>query len=253
MEIKKAIIPAAGQGTRLGSIARGAKELVPLVDRPAIDWIIEELRNSGIDDICVVTSPGKLEALSSHLAESHVTFAIQHHPLGLGHAVLAGREFAGEDAFVVVLPDDLFLHDQISSRLCTYTEATGRSSIALTEVPEEIVHKYGVASGEMLDGWYRIDGLVEKPEPGTQPSNLTASGRYVLTSEIWPALESTLPGRGGEIQLTDALAELARAGRLDGIVSRGAHHDLGSPESWLAANIAFGAERYGKAWISAQL
>ena len=254
MTVKKAIIPAAGQGTRLGAITRSTpKELVPLLDRPAIDWVIDEIRAAGIDDICVVTSPGKSHALSTHLSEFDVQFRIQEHPMGLGHAVLAARDFAGDDDFAVVLPDDLVLNDPILSRLSAYTERSGLSALALTEVPTEMVSRYGVASGSQTSVHFSIDDLVEKPAPGTEPSNLTITGRYVLTRAIWPLLAQVKPGRGGEIQLTDALAKLARNGELSGLVTNGQRHDLGSPASWLAANIAVGLQEYGINWMRAQI
>ena len=251
MSIRRAIIPAAGQGTRLGAITRSTpKELIPLVDRPAIDWVVDEIRQAGIDEICVVTSPGKHASLASHLAEYDVSFAIQHHPLGLGHAVLAGREFAGDEAFVVVLPDDLVLHDPLLARLTTHPEETGLSSIALTAVARELTSRYGVAATTGSGGVHRIHTLVEKPEPGTEPSNLTVTGRYAFTPGIWALLEQVRPGRNGEIQLTDALVGLARRDALVGLETVGERHDLGSPRSWLAANIAYGNDVYGENWSS---
>ena len=249
MSVRRAIIPAAGQGTRLGAITRSTpKELVPLVDRPAIDWIIDEIRQAGIDDICVVTSPGKQAALASHLAEYDVSFAIQHHPLGLGHAVLAGRSFTGDEPFVVVLPDDLVLHDPVLARVTTNLEQSGLSTLALTAVAPELVSRYGVAATTLLGGVHRVHTLVEKPEPGTEPSNLTVTGRYAFTPDIWGLLEQVRPGRNGEIQLTDALVGLAEAGNLVGLETLGERHDLGSPRSWLAANIAYGNHVYGEHW-----
>lgn len=237
----------------MGAITRSTpKELVPLVDRPAIDWIIDEIRQAGIDEICVVTSPGKHASLASHLAEYDVRFAIQHHPLGLGHAVLAGREFAGDESFVVVLPDDLVLHDPILARVTTHLEQSGLSSIALTGVAPELTSRYGVAATTPVDGVHRIHTLIEKPEPGTEPSNLTVTGRYAFTPEIWTLLEQVRPGRNGEIQLTDALVGLAERDALIGLETLGERHDLGSPRSWLAANIAYGNDVYGEHWLSAK-
>ena len=195
-----------------------------------------------------MTSPGKHAALASHLAEYDVTFRIQQHPLGLGHAVLAGRDFAGDDPFAVVLPDDLILHDPILARITTHLEQTGVSTIALTEVAPELTSRYGVVDAAQDAGFHRIGTLVEKPEPGMQPSNLTVSGRYAFTADIWELLEQVEPGRNGEIQLTDALVSLASASGLHGITTRGERHDLGSPRSWLAANIAFGNDMYGENW-----
>lgn len=249
MSIRKAIIPAAGQGTRLGAITRTTpKELVPLVDRPAISWIVEEMKQSGIDDICVVTSSAKQPALAVHLAEYGVSFRIQHQPLGLGHAVLTARDFAGDEPFAVVLPDDLVLGDPILARLISHFELSGVSTIALTAVAPELTSRYGVVAATPGDGFHRIHTLTEKPEQGTAPSNLTVTGRYAFTPAIWGDLERLTPGRNGEIQLTDALVAHAAASELHGLTTLGERHDLGSPRSWLAANIAFGDAAYGVGW-----
>ena len=254
MTISRIIIPAAGLGSRMAAITRTtAKELVPLVDRPAIDWIVDEALHAGLDQICVVTSDRKLPMLQAHLAETaaNITYVIQHHALGLGHAVLQARDWAAGEPVAVMLPDDLVLGDAILARLVDHAESTGRSALALTEVAADLVSRYGVAA---LDGTSHGDGLgiaslVEKPEPGTEPSRLTITGRYVLAAEIWPLLEQLRPGRNGEIQLTDALDTLARRGTLDGIATRGERHDLGNPMSWLQANLSYGIAVYGEGWL----
>ncbi len=252
MFVNKAVIPAAGLGSRLSRITRATpKELIPLVDRPAIDWVIEESIESGVDRICVVTAPRKLEALRAHLSDvdADITFLLQTHALGLGHAVSIARQWCGDDPFAVVLPDDLFLGDAVLSRLANHTEVTETSCLSLTELPEPLLSRYGVAAIEPLAaGGYAVNGLVEKPALGEAPSLYTVSGRYVLTPEIWPHLERATPGHNGEIQLTDALAAMARDGRLHGLPTFGERHDLGSPQSWLAANIAYARELYGKDW-----
>ncbi|MEI9907045.1 MAG: UTP--glucose-1-phosphate uridylyltransferase [Actinomycetota bacterium] len=252
MQIKKAVIPAAGRGTRLERITLvNAKELIPLVDRPAIDWIVKEASEAGIEEICIVTSVNKVAALFAHTQDLpiEVTYLIQDEPRGLGHAVQVARNWCGDDSFALMLPDDLVMDDPILNRLVEHVSKTGNSALALTEVPKEKAHLYGVAAGNAVDGVVEISDLIEKPAPGTEPSNLVVTGRYVLNPEVWPLLEKVKPGAGGEIQLTDALRELAHAGRLSGLVTSGMRHDLGSAESWLKANIAFGVGVYGSAWL----
>jgi UTP--glucose-1-phosphate uridylyltransferase len=250
--IKKAVVPAAGRGTRLERITLvNAKELIPLVDRPAIDWIVKEATSAGIEELCIVTSVNKLAALYAHTEDLpiQVTYLIQSKPKGLGHAVQVARDWCGDDPFALLLPDDLVMGDPILTRLVQHVGATGDSALALTEVPQKKAHLYGVAAGTNEGGIVQISDLVEKPPSGTEPSNLSVTGRYVLTADIWPLLEKVQPGAGGEIQLTDALRGLAHEGKLSGLVTQGMRHDLGSAESWLKANIAYGVEVYGKDWL----
>jgi UTP--glucose-1-phosphate uridylyltransferase len=253
MQITKAVIPAAGRGTRLERITLvNAKELIPLVDRPAIDWIVKEATEAGIEELCIVTSANKLSSLFMHTQDLpiKVTYLIQDKPLGLGHAVQVARDWCGANAFALMLPDDLVMGDPILNRLVAHVAASGNSALALTEVPKEKAHMYGVAAGKNVDGVVAITDLVEKPKSGTEPSNLSITGRYVLTPEIWPLLEQVQPGSGGEIQLTDALRGLALKGHLAGLVTQGMRHDLGSAESWLKANIACGVGVYGREWLT---
>jgi UTP--glucose-1-phosphate uridylyltransferase len=252
MNIKKAVIPAAGRGTRLERITLvTAKELIPLVDKPAIDWIVKEATLAGIEELCIVTSVNKIAALNSHTEDLpvKVTYLIQSKPLGLGHAVLVAKEWCGDDPFALLLPDDFILGDPILTRLVEESSRTRNSSLALTEVPSDKTYMYGIADGDQKDGTVKISDLVEKPAAGTEPSNFSITGRYVLTADLWPLLEAVKPGAGGEIQLTDALKELAYQGKLTGLLTKGMRHDLGSPESWLKANIAYGAQVYGQPWL----
>jgi len=254
MKIRKAVIPAAGRGTRLERITLvTAKELIPLVDRPAIDWIVKEATDSGIEEICIVTSANKLASLFAHTEglDIPVTYLIQSSPKGLGHAVLVAQDWCGDDPFAVLLPDDFVLDDPILSRLIAQATSTKHSALALTEVPASKTDQYGIADGHLSDGVVAIENLIEKPARGNAPSNLSVTGRYVLRPEIWPLLNAVKPGAGGEIQLTDALIELAQAGVLDGLVTKGSRHDLGSAKSWLTANIAYGVEVYGQGWLDA--
>ena len=252
MEIKKAVIPAAGRGTRLERITLvTAKELIPLVDRPALDWIIREITLAGIEEVCIVTSVNKLPSLFAHTEDLQipVTYRIQEKPKGLGHAVQVARNWCGDEPFALILPDDLILGDPILKRLIDHSSLTGNSTVALTEVAKEKAFMYGVADGVETQGLVHIKDLVEKPPTGTEPSNFSITGRYVLTAEIWPQLEKVQPGVGGEIQLTDALRVLAQHGHLDGLLTGGMRHDLGSAESWLEANMAYGATHYGLKWL----
>ena len=252
MKIRKALIPAGGRGTRLERITLvTAKELIPLVDRPALDWIMREITLAGIDGVCIITSVNKLPSLFAHTENLQipVTYLIQEKPRGLGHAVQVGRNWCGEEPFALILPDDLILGDPILKRLIDHSSVTGNSTVALTEVPKEKAFMYGVADGVKSEGQVRIKDLVEKPPTGSEPSNFSITGRYVLTAEIWPQLEKIQPGVGGEIQLTDALRVLAHHGHLDGLVTGGTRHDLGSAESWLEANMAYGVDRYGLQWL----
>jgi len=254
MKIKKAVIPAAGRGTRLERITLvTAKELVPLVDRPALDWIMREITLAGIDEVCIISSVNKLPSLFAHTEglQIPVTYLIQERPKGLGHAVQVARNWCGDDPFALILPDDLILGDPILKRLIDHSSVTGYSSVALTEVLKEKAFMYGVADAANVSakGVVQIKDLVEKPPRGTERSNLSVTGRYILTAEIWPQLEKVQPSVGGEIQLTDALRVLAHHGHLDGLVTGGVRHDLGSAESWLEANIAYGADRYGLKWL----
>lgn len=253
MHIKKAVIPAAGRGTRLERITLvNAKELIPLVDRPALDWIMREAAVSGIEEICIITSINKLPALHAHTEDLQipVTYLIQENPKGLGHAVQVARNWCGDEPFALMLPDDLILGDSILKRLIDRTLETGSSTLALTEVPREKAFMYGVADGVEMSGYVAIKDLVEKPPTGTEPSLFSVTGRYALTPEIWQLLEQVEPGVGGEIQLTDALRGLAHRGHLEGLLTRGMRHDLGSAESWLKANIAYGAKIYGIEWVN---
>lgn len=252
MKVRKAVVPAAGRGTRLERITLvNAKELIPLVDRPALDWIVQEALSAGIEEMCIVTSVGKLPALFAHTQDLKidVTYLIQDKPKGLGHAVQVARNWCGDDAFALILPDDLMLRDPILSRLIDRTIESGNSTVALTGVAKEKASLYGIADGEVAQGLMEIHDLVEKPPFGTEPSNFSVTGRYVLTPDLWPLLEKVQPGVGGEIQLTDALRGLAKLGRLEGLITEGFRHDLGSAKSWLEANMAYGAEVYGVEWI----
>ena len=272
--VRTAVVPVAGLGTRFLPATKAVpKEMLPIVDRPAIQYIIEEVARSGIDDVLLVTAAGK-SAIEDHfdrrldlevalaakgrdaelaevraLAELVSVHAVrQPEPLGLGHAVLMAAGHVGEDAsFAVLLGDDLLEPDStFLARMVAAHERTGRAVIALMRVDDpERLAQYGVVAavpGER-DGEVFIHDLVEKPEPGHAPSDLAVIGRYVLPGSIFPVLRTTAPGRGGEIQLTDALRTLALDEPIVGLVLDEPRHDAGEKLGFLAATLAFAARR----------
>jgi UTP--glucose-1-phosphate uridylyltransferase len=280
--VTKAVIPAAGLGTRFLPATKAVpKEMLPVVDRPAIEYVVEEASRAGLRDVLLITSRSK-KAVEDHfdrdaelelalerkgddarlarvrasveLAEVHSVR--QGAPRGLGHAVLCGAQHVGDEPFAVLLGDDLIdERDPLLEEMLAVRERFGGSVIALMEVPEEVVSLYGVAtvdpapvaSGERYET-VRIRDLVEKPPADEAPSNLAIIGRYVLAPRVFEVLRRTPPGRGGEIQLTDALRELARADDEDGepvhgIVFTGRRYDTGDRIDYLKAIIRLACER----------
>jgi UTP--glucose-1-phosphate uridylyltransferase len=269
--IRKAVIPAAGMGTRfLPAVKAIPKELLPIVDKPTIQYIVEEAVDSGIEQVILITARGK-RAIEDHFETSfeleeilkgqkkedllrlvqevssmvRMTAIRQKEPKGLGHAVLCAREAVGDEPFAVMLGDDIV--DSTPPCLAPMVEVFRQTSggvIALQRVPETTTHLYGIIGGEKVgERTYRITSLVEKPTPEQAPSSLAVIGRYVLPPEIFPFLEHTLPGRGGEIQLTDALQTLANSMPLYGYEFTGDRYDAGDKVGYLEANIAFALKR----------
>ncbi len=268
--VRKAVIPAAGLGTRFLPVTRSVpKELLPILDRPMLQYVVEEAAEAGITEVIVVTSPGKegiaeyfrprpdlearladdaalLEKVSSGARLADVSFVIQEEPLGLGHAVLTAREAVGDEPFAVILPDDIVEHKTgvLSQMLATTAHAGDAASVAVERVPWEIVHNYGVVdtepAGERL---HRVNGLVEKPPPGTAPSNLSIVGRYLLPPQIFECLERTPPGARGEIQLTDGLALLMEDVALYACEFEGIRYDGGNPMGLLRASLEYALRR----------
>jgi UTP--glucose-1-phosphate uridylyltransferase len=264
-KVRTAVIPAAGLGTRfLPATKAQAKEMLTVVDRPSIQWVVEEAVAAGIDDILIITSPSKkgvedhfdriaeletlLEQKGKHdqLAEvRRITdmatfhFTRQGAPLGLGHAVGMAARHIGDEPFAVLLPDELMPDGGATlRRMIDVTETTGESCISLYEVDGPDISNYGVAGYSERDGdLVTIDQLVEKPSFEDAPSNLKVTGRYVFTPEIFAKLEKTEPGRGGEIQLTDAMAMLIGEPGMRGLVIKEAGYDAGQKLDWLRANI----------------
>ena len=273
--VSKAVIPVAGLGTRfLPATKATPKEMLPVVDKPAIQYVVEEAVHAGLNDILMITGRNKrpledhfdrvdgleralekkgdakkLAAVqhSSELADIH--YVRQGDPLGLGHAVLKSELHVGNEPFAVLLGDDLIDESNpILESMIAVQQATGGSVVALMEVPHEDVGLYGCAAVEAadIDGAVRITGLVEKPDPSEAPSNLAIIGRYVLAPEIFPVLRNTPPGRGNEIQLTDALQTLAadpNSNGVYGVVFSGDRYDTGDKISYLKAVITLAGRR----------
>lgn len=274
--ITKAVIPAAGLGTRfLPATKAQPKEMLPVVDKPAIQYVVEEAVSAGMSDVLIINGRNKGsiedhfdrapllelaleekgdEARLRSVVESaqlgQVHFVRQGEPLGLGHAVNCARAHVGDEAFAVLLGDDLIdARDDVLSQMAQVRTQRGGSVLALMEVPKENVHLYGCAAVETTDtdSVVRVTELVEKPAPGEEPSNLVIIGRYVLDPAVFDVLDNTQPGRGGEIQLTDALQELARmdpeeGGGVHGVVFSGRRYDTGDKLSYLKANITLASE-----------
>ena len=271
MSIKKAVIPAAGVGTRFLPTTKAIpKELLPLLDKPLIQYAVEEAVASGIREVILVTSQGKeaLEryfepdpALESFLKDkgslelqtevrrvtslAKMSYVEQKEPLGLGHAVLTAKDLVGDEPFAVMLPDDVIQSAKPAlGQMIEVYHSQGGGVIAIEEVPRDQVSSYGVITPEPLsDEVYRIRGLVEKPPPEKAPSNLAIVGRYILPPEIFDCLERTRPGAKGEIQLTDGLALLMETQELYGYRFSGTRHDGGTPLGLLKASLAMALAR----------
>jgi UTP--glucose-1-phosphate uridylyltransferase len=260
----KAVIPAAGLGTRILPATKAIpKELLTIIDKPMIQYVVEEAVAAGIRDVVIVTSPDK-DALAAHFAPApalesalaakgrkellgavreatemaNVTFAVQEEPLGLGHAVWCAREAVGAEPFAVLLPDELFGGPELLAALVERHERFGAPVIAVMEMAREEVSNYGVVDGVQVEpDLVRMKDFVEKPSADEAPSNLASIGRYVLTSDVLDALDRTKPGAGGEIQLTDAIAAVAREKDGYAYVYRGQRHDAGRPLGYLKATV----------------
>lgn len=275
-KITKAVIPAAGLGTRFLPATKALpKEMLPIVDTPAIQFVVEEAVDAGLSSILMITGRNKnalenhfdraieLESLlidkgdvtrleivekTSQLADIH--YVRQGNPKGLGHAVSKARPFVGNEAFAVLLGDDIIHEeDRLLKRMTELSESTGASVVAFMEIPLEEVSKYGVAiPGELLsDGIFKLEGLVEKPKATEAPSQLVSIGRYVLQPGVFDIIEGLEKGVGGEIQLTDAIDAMAKkpnlAGPVIGIRFDGRRFDTGDKLSYLKATVELAIER----------
>jgi UTP--glucose-1-phosphate uridylyltransferase len=275
-KVRKAVFPAAGMGTRfLPATKAQPKETLPLVDKPIIQYGVEEALDSGIDNIIVVTGRGKA-AIEDHFDKSieleheleargkkeelelvrrisdlvRISYIRQKEPLGLGHAVGVTRELVGEEPFAIVLADDVIrATTPCLKQLTNIYDYFGASVIAVMEVPRERISAYGVVDATPVefagskDRLFRVNNLVEKPAPDAAPSNLAIIGRYVMGPEIFEALDHTKPGRGGEIQLTDAIRNLMETAPVYAYRFEGRRYDAGDKLGFLQATVELALER----------
>lgn len=270
MPVRKAVIPAAGLGTRFLPATKSVpKELIPVIDRPVIQYAVEELAGAGITDICIVISKGK-EAVTAHFSKNSdleaalqrpgkerlleevrrldelatIHSVYQDQPLGLGHAVWVARDWVGDEPFMVALPDELFdPYDHALATMGGIFEEEGQSVVAVNRVPNESISAYGsIDPDDSTAQLMKVRSVIEKPNPAEAPSDLALTGRYVLQPEIFDILSNLDPGAGGEIQLTDGLGGLAERGRLLAYRYDGRRWDVGTKKGYLEAAVALGAE-----------
>ncbi|NLY06092.1 UTP--glucose-1-phosphate uridylyltransferase GalU [Candidatus Sordicultor fermentans] len=270
-KVKKAVIPVAGLGTRLLPATKTQpKEMLPIVDKPAVQYVVEEAITSGIESILFVTGRGKraIEDYFDYSVELEqelenrgkeelldeikkvgnlvpVYYVRQKSPRGLGDAVYQAREFVGEEPFALILADDIFVTPSpLLGEIMELYRQKPAIYLTVTPVPPQDVSSWGVIKGEKVgEALYRVEDLVEKPEKDKAPSSLAIVGRYVLTPSIFEAIECTPPGRGGEIQLTDAIRALLGREEVYALELRGKHFGVGDKVGYLKANIAFALER----------
>ncbi len=271
MQVRSAVIPAAGMGTRFLPATKAVpKELFPIGNRPALQIVIDEALGAGVDHIVVVSSRSKpaieayfqrddalIGALEDRgnvaLAERlraigrdwRATIVYQDEPKGLGHAVGCAREAVGAEPFGVLLPDELMGSSALLAQMNGVCASTGGSVVAVVNVPRDQVSSYGVIdpAGELsADGVIAVKDLVEKPSPDEAPSNFVITGRYVLTADAWDEIERLRPGRGGELQLTDALRAQAVRSPFHAVVSSEGRHDTGTPLGFLTSSIELGLD-----------
>ena len=274
MKIRKAIFPVAGLGTRVLPATKAMpKEMLTIVDRPLIQYVVDEAKETGIEHFIFVTGRNKgviedhfdrmyeldatlaargkkaeMEILARDQPEAGaMSFTRQQAPLGLGHAVWCARDIVGDEPFAVVLPDELVLNRPgcLAQMIEVANRLPAKSNLlAVQEVPADLTHQYGICGVGQRDGkMFEVDGMVEKPPQGTAPSNLSITGRYILQPEIFKILQTQERGAGGEIQLTDAMIGLSRTQKFYGVEFEGERHDCGSKPGFLRANIAYGLAR----------
>ena len=271
MQIRKAVIPAAGLGTRFLPITKSVpKELLPILDRPMLQYVVEEAAEAGVEEVIVVTARGKESIaayfqprpeLEQRLAETgatdllesiqyvsnlaDVSFVIQEEPLGLGHAVLTARDAVEDEPFVVILPDDIIDHRPgVISQMLAVSNRYDGGVIAVEQVPWEVIHNYGVVDADDRGNrTHFVKGLVEKPAREDAPSNLSIVGRYILPPEIFDCLERTPPGARGEIQLTDGIQLLLEKQGVFAYEFLGTRYDGGTPLGLLRASLEYGLAR----------
>ena len=274
--IRKAVIPAAGFGTRMLPAAKAVpKEMLPILDRPTIQYVVEESAAAGAMDVLIVTSREKkaiedhfdrfpelegrlktsgkeefLQSINTLMAQVRISTTRQQEQRGLGHAVLQGREHVGNEPFLCLLGDTIFSGADVlpARQLVDAYEKFGTAVIGLQQVSPEKVERYGIVAGEPVeDGVIRITDLVEKPKRDRARSTLAIAARYLFTPGIFPCIDLVEPGKGGEIQLTDAMRLLLKREPIYGVVLRSTRHDIGDPAEWLKANLIF-AQRDPAMW-----
>ena len=271
MPVKKAVIPAAGLGTRFLPVTKSVpKELLPILDRPMLQYVVEEAVEGGVEEVIIVTAPGKegiasyfqpSAALERRLSENgdqallervlhasrlaRVSFVIQEEALGLGHAVLTARESVGDEPFAIILPDDIVHHTPgVLAQMAEIHDQTKAGVVAVEPMPWEMVHNYGVVDAAPAgEGLHQVRGLVEKPPRELAPSNLSIVGRYILPPQIFDCLERTPPGAKGEIQLTDGMLLLLESAELYAYEFRGIRYDGGQPLGLLRASLEYALRR----------
>ncbi|MEG1550090.1 MAG: UTP--glucose-1-phosphate uridylyltransferase GalU [Ruthenibacterium sp.] len=264
-KIRKAVIPAAGLGTRVLPATKAMpKEMLPIVDKPAIQYIVEEAVAAGIEEILIITGrgksimedhfdrapeleaslmrPGKEKMLTECTAIANLAdifFLRQKETKGLGHAILKARAFTGDEPWVVLYGDDVIMgKDPVAAQLCRAYEQTGKACVGIKEVTAQDITKYSSMKLDCLhDNLYNITDMIEKPARGQEFSLFSILGRCLLTPEIYEILEKTAPGAGGEIQLTDAMAVLARSGGMTGVDFTGKRYDMGSKLGVMQAQV----------------
>lgn len=270
-KLTKVVIPAAGLGTRfLPATKAQPKEMLPVVDKPSIQYVVEEAVKAGLEDILVITGRGKrsiedhfdrsfeleyyleqakkgteLEVIKSIARLGSIHYLRQGEPLGLGHAVLAAKAHVSNEPFAVMLADDIMeAGSPLLADMLKVFAKYGRSVLALKEVRPSEISNYGCVDVEQISGeHYRVKAVVEKPRPEDAPSNLAIMGRYIFTPEIFPALEQTKPGRNSEIQLTDAIGSLLEEQEIIGITFTSKRYDIGNKEDYLRATIEIALTR----------
>ena len=271
MKIRKAVIPAAGMGTRfLPATKAQPKEMLPIVDKPTIQYIIEEAVASGIEDILIVSGRGK-RAIEDHFDKSYeledmlkrkgeeellslvqdisnlanVNYVRQKEPRGLGHAIYCARSFIGNEPFAILLGDDIVDSSvPCLKQMIDIYEKYNTTVLGVQQVPESEVSKYGIIKGTLIeDRVYKVEDMVEKPDIDSAPSNVAILGRYIVTPEVFTHLENASPGKGGEIQLTDALKAMLAANPIHAYDFIGKRYDVGNKLGFLEATVEFALKR----------
>lgn len=271
MRVRKAIIPAAGLGTRfLPATKAQPKEMLPIVDKPTLQYIIEEAVDSGIEEILIITGRNK-KSIEDHFDKSvelelelekkgktelleevrkisdmvNIHYIRQKEPKGLGHAIHCAKSFIGNEPFAVLLGDDIVYADKPCLKQMIEAHDEYKTTIlGVQEVAKEDVNKYGIVDGKFIeDRVYKVKGLVEKPDIEHAPSNVAILGRYIINPAIFEILEQTKPGKGGEIQLTDALKELAQREAMYAYVFEGRRYDVGDKQGFLEATVEYALRR----------